>query len=315
MTPHCKPTGKFPAPTTEKRKSALTVLSYGIGQDSWAILVDYAYNPQFRARFAPGRFLVVSSETSDEHDETYKHLKYSQEFCRRHGIEYVHITPDMGFHPRTWPGLREQYRRNRTCGAKGFKKSCTDNLKIVPIYNFLDFWVGKTWNLPSGRKDALKLFAQKYGKIDVLIGLAKGEEKRCAKPKVNDSLPLWRKSSIRIVYPLIEMKRDRAGCQSHVRSLNEPVPWPSNCKLCPYLSEQELLWLFRNCPEDFYDWVEIEANKLEKNKHMGEKNFGVFGKRTLTQALEDAEAKYGHWTKEQLDDWKFSHGHCVSSQY
>lgn len=313
MTPYCEPRGKFPAPTEASGNTPLTVLSYGLGQDSWAMLLMYAFDEEFRARYAPGRFLVLSAETGDEHPETYEHLTYSQEFCRQHGIEYVHITPDMGHHPKTWPGLREQYRKNNTVGSKTFRKSCTDNLKLVPIYNFLDEWIGKEYNLPSGRKEGIKLFAQKYGKIDMLVGLAAREEKRCADAGKDPAK--WRRCSVRIGYPLIELGMDRGSCQDYARSVDQPVPPPSNCMLCPYMNDAELVWLERFYPGDFQDWVEIEANKLEAHQRLGAKNMGVWGKKTLTEALEEAKAKFGHWTDEALKEYKFSHGHSVASKY
>lgn len=313
MTPYCDPRNKFPAQSHSDAGSALTVLSYGIGQDSWSLLLSCAFDPEFRAKYAPGNLVVLSSETGDEHPETYRHLDYSRQFCKDQGIEYHHITPDMGFHPKTWQGLREQYRRNNTVGSKRFPKSCTDNLKLVPVYGFLDAWVGRKYNLPYGRKEALRLFAQKHGKISVLIGLAAKEEKRCAKP--SDTTPKWRQCAIQVRYPLIEMGFDRAACQNHARSLGQPVPPPSNCMLCPYASLAELAWLHRFYPADFNAWVEFEANKLKKNLHLGEKNASVWGTKTLPEVLEEALEKYGQWSDQQLQDYKFSHGHCVNSSY
>ncbi|MFA7454879.1 MAG: hypothetical protein WCZ10_10500 [Desulfobulbaceae bacterium] len=313
MTPHCRPNPGFPPAAPAPVSGALTVLSYGIGQDSWSLLLSCALDPAFRQKYAPGTLLVLSSETGDEHPGTYEHLEYSRRFCAESGIEYHHITPEMGYHPRTWPGLRQQYRRNDTVGSKRFPKSCTDNLKLTPIYNFLDEWVGRRWNMPFGRKEALKLFAQKYGKISMLIGLAAREEKRCVKP---DEIPKgWRQCAIQVLYPLIDRGMDRGACQRHAASLGQPVPPPSNCMLCPYMNEAELLWLHRFHRADFEEWVELEARKIAKNSHKGARNSGVWGDRLLPQVLEEALAKYGHWSNEQLQENKFSHGHSVASRY
>jgi hypothetical protein len=48
---------------------------------------------------------------------------------------------------------------------------------------------------------------------------------------------------------------------------------------------------------------------------MGKKNYGVYGTITLTEKLDQAKKKYGHWSDEQLWDYKMSHGHCVKSSY
>lgn len=52
----------------------LTVLSYGAGRDSTALLSLYVFDPAFRARYAPSRFLLIFSDTSDEHVHTYAYL-------------------------------------------------------------------------------------------------------------------------------------------------------------------------------------------------------------------------------------------------
>lgn len=314
MSPHCEPTKGFPPrQPAEPSRAAVTMLSYGGGQDSWSLLVAYAFDPQFRATYAPGRFLVLSSDTGDEHPETYAHFEFSKRFCVEHSIEYHHITPDMGYHPTTWPSLRAQYRRNSTVGSKRYPKSCTDNLKLVPLYSFLDEWIGREFNLPWSKKTALKLFAQKHGKIDVLIGLAAKEEKRCASP---DSQPEgWRKCALNIRYPLIDLGMDRAACQEYARRHGQPVPPPSNCMLCPWMNKAELVWLERFYPADYQEWVEIEAAKLAKNQHMGEKNVGVWGLKPLPEILKEAKEKYGQWSDEQLQAYRFSHGHNVGSKY
>lgn len=82
----------------------------------------------------------------------------------------------------------------------------------------------------------------------------------------------------------------------------------------PFLSEQELVWLYRRYQADYEEWVAIEAAKLEKHRHLGDRNLGVWGNKTLPEVLEQALAKYGHMTDEELDDYKFNHG-CVMSKY
>jgi hypothetical protein len=83
------------------------------------------------------------------------------------------------------------------------------------------------------------------------------------------------------------------------------------------MSDVELLWLSRRFPRDYEDWVRIEANKVEAYKDRVDPrlNFGVWGRKLLPQVLEEAKAKHGHMTDEQLDEYKMSHGHCVKSRY
>lgn len=44
-------------------------------------------------------------------------------------------------------------------------------------------------------------------------------------------------------------------------------------------------------------------------------NLGVFGKKLLPEILQETIAEFGHWSDEQLKEYKMSHGHCVKSKY
>lgn len=291
----------------------LTVLSFGGGQDSTALLYLYAYSAKFREMYAPGNFIVVMAETMDEHEETYSHVSTTRAFCERRNIPFVHITPDMGFHPPSWQGLNFFYDLKKAVGSKAFPKTCTDNLKLIPIYRYLEQYLGRHYGVPTGRKKGFYEFARQYGKVRVLIGIAKGEEKRMADPEKETKR--WKRECAEVVYPLVDMGLDRAGCQTTIKHYGHDVPLPSNCKRCPFMSEQELLWLYRFRRTDYDDWVRQERVKLDANQHMGDRNLGVWGKKTLPEVLEIAQKKYGHWSNEQLHEYKMSHGHCVASKY
>ena len=292
----------------------VTVLSFGAGQDSTALLYKYAYDPEFRAAYAPGRFLVVCSDTGDEHSETYEHIEEVKLFCKAQGIEFHHLTPDLGYHRGDWTSLRNFYNIKKAVGSKAFPKTCTDKLKLTPIYNFLEEWLGQEYGVKTGRKKGFYEYAEKYGKLAVLIGIAAGEEKRVG----GKDDKLWRERTVSKLYPLIDLGMDRQACQDYIREAGHKIPVPSNCVLCPFISEQELVWLYRVQPNDFNDWVRIEKNKLDNNRDLPEdRNLGVWGKagKTLLHVLEDALEKFGHWTLDELNDYKMSHGHCVASKY
>lgn len=295
--------------------SKLTVLSYGAGQDSTAILYKLALDPAFRERYAPGALVVVCSDTGNEHDETYKHLEFTKEFCSQHGIEFHHLTADKGFHTQAWVGLEQFYASHNAIGSKAYPKSCTDNLKIQPIYRWLNRWVNEHF-FPehdlSLRKQALYTFAARYGKIEVLIGIAAGEEKRASNATTGTK---WMDENIHRVYPLLEQGIDRQGCQDIAAEYGLPCPPPSNCIFCPFKSDIEVLWTARRQPVEFERWVTLEANKLTANAHKGKDNHAVFRNRTLPQVLADAEVKYADWTTERIEEYRFSHGHCVASAY
>lgn len=315
-------------------KPLLTVLSFGAGQDSTCILYKYVFDENFRKRWLKGNLIVVMSDTGNEHPHTYSHIEFIRKFCRKHNIPFHFITPDLGYHPNTWPSLQGQYLKNRSLMSVAFPKSCTDNLKIKPVYAFLDHYIAvnyfgyKLESRPKG-KYFLKLFAKVYGKINVILGIAHGEEKRIREkapsspsgtPDFFDSPSVstghkWMNLSINKQYPLVEEKIDRKACQEYITSLGLPLPYPSNCIMCPYLSKIEILWLYRNLPDEFNRWVWHEKRKLEKNNGKMKRNLGVKGEKTLDIILDEAIHEFGHLTDRELDLHKMSHGHCVMSAF
>jgi hypothetical protein len=304
-------------PTSYRPK--LTVLSFGGGQDSTAILYMLVFNQTFRRIWAPEDLLVIQSDTGNEHPETYAHVTSVQAFCEKHGIEFVFVTKDMGFHGNNWQSLEEHFLTYHTIMSARFPKTCTDNLKIQPLYKYLNLWVSIKYGLEAEggvyrQKKALVDFAEQHGPVRVLLGIAKGEEGRVGDDK---SLPKeWMKLALLREYPLLWLGWDRKGCQDYIESQGMIVPPPSNCMFCPFMDKIELLWMARSYPEDFARWCGHERRKLKKFKHKGEQNGGVLHMtKTLPEVLADAESLYGHWTLEQLQHYRFSHGHCVGSKY
>jgi hypothetical protein len=294
--------------------AGLSVLSFGAGQDSTAILYKLAYDADWRARYVgEDELIVVCADTGDEHRETYQHIREVTAFCSARGIRFEHLTPERGFHSQAWQSLIGQYRRNSTVGCKAYRKSCTDNLKIQPIYRFIESVLRSEYGLGGAGREPFSQFVRLHGKrIRMLLGIAAGEESRVAD---HSKLPTWMQDSVVFIYPLVEAGMNRAGCQMYIRSAGHAVPLPSNCRRCPYVSEAELAWLYRFDRAAYDEWVDLEKAKLLKFAHLGPKNYGVFGRRTLPQVLQAAQEKFGGWTDAQLWEHKMSHGHCVASRY
>jgi hypothetical protein len=122
------------------------------------------------------------------------------------------------------------------------------------------------------------------------------------------------RNNIEHVYPLIEFRRDRAAVQRTIQAYGHEVPMPSNCRFCPFQNGPELVYLERFHPEDWQEWVRLEAAKLERSRD-SPRNLGVRGAKPLPVVLEEEKRKYGHWSDEQLIDYKMSHGHCVKSKF
>lgn len=315
-------------------KKTLTVLSFGGGQDSTAILYKIALDRSFRRKYIEGHLVVLMSDTGNEHPHTYGHIHFVKEFCKLHRIEFYLIDHKMGYHPKNWPTLQDQFRRYSTIMSVAFPKTCTDNLKIRPIYNFLDHYVACRYygyserHGPKGKR-YLKRFCQQYGKINVLLGIAAGEESRIAKSnkkslkkrqldlfrKVRIPGRTWMDICIAKRYPLMELGMDRYGCQRYIRSVGLPLPFPSNCMMCPFASKAEILWLYRTHPDVFWEWVDCERRKLEKFADKGKRNLGVKGADTLETVLAQAIEEFGQMSDEELYNHKMTHGHCVMSTY
>lgn len=309
----------------------LTVLSFGGGQDSTAILLKMIHNNDFRKKYASDHLVVIMSDTGNEHDYTYSHVLEMERLCYRNNIPFFLLTSNLGYHSKAWqnlidPQMRDEGEEFKPTMVQLGTKSCTDKLKIVPIYKFLDEYINQLMEYGFSihknhgcLKRAIKRFYKEEGSIKVLIGFSKGEEKRAAKgmkleekQQLSDS-DMWEKA-LRREYPLIDIAMDRQDCQELITKYLGYCPMPSNCMLCPYQSDQEILWLYRNHKEQFSMWIQIEKRKLKRYEGKVEKNHGVYNnKKTLVDKLRSAIKKYGHMTDDQLAEYKMSHGCSTNS--
>lgn len=294
-------------------KAVLTVVSFGAGQDTIYFVHRILTDRSFYDKHIQGRLLIVGSDTGEEHPHTYEAIERIKVWCAGNDdVEFHWVTPDMGFHPRTWQSLSGQYRLNKSVGSAAFLQTCTDNLKVKVVDNFVEDWIKREYGYTSTRKKAYSDFFVDHGKIRLILGFASAEESRTSNGNKFD--PVWKKKVIERYYPLILDGTDRQAAINYNEANIHFKVWPSNCMICFYSSDQEILWLYRNYPQKWNEWVAMEAAKLGKYKD-AEKNLGVYGKITLPQKLERAIALYGHWSDEELNEYKYSHGHCIKSKY
>lgn len=307
-------------------KKPIVVLWLGAGQDSTALLFKFVFDEDFKKVYlGDAELLVIMSDTGNEFPDTYIYIGYLQKFCQAHGVEFRFITKEMGFHGNTWPSLQEQFERNMNVMGVTFNKTCTHNLKVKPCNDFLEDYLKKRYQFTSkGSKRVFYDYTKVYGKLTTIIGFAKGEESRMAiSPqleifsdynKKKDYRAVWVKQNIEQKYPLIDIGWSRTDCQEYIRSLGFIVPMPSNCMMCPFQNEAEIVYLAKLYPDMWDYWKQREQAKLMKFSGV-ENNFGVKGQLTLDQYLVKALKKYGHWSIDELTEYKFSHGHCVKSKY
>ena len=165
---------------------------------------------------------------------------------------------------------------------------------------------------PKGKK-AIYDFVRRNGKIPVIIGIAKGEERR-----IQDKTGVkWMDTNFKKIYPLVDEGVDRAKAQEIIKKYGHEIPIPSNCMICPYMSLPELYWLYRFKPSMYKKIVQMEKDKIAHQaiRDPEKKNYGVFGAKLIPEKIKDAEEKYGHWSDEQLHEYKMSHGHCSKAKF
>lgn len=297
-----------------EKEFALTVLSNGAGQDTTYIIEKLAFDPLFFKRHVKGDLIIVGSDTGDEHAHTYENVAIVMKLCDKAGLKFFWITPDMGFHSDSWKTLTHQYKKNKSIGSAAFKQTCTDNLKVKVVDRFVEWYIKENYGCVGKNKRAYHDFYDKYGKVRLILGFAQGEERRTQNSNAFD--PVWKKKVVERYYPLIEDGISRQDCIDFFEARNRKV-YPSNCKRCFYQSPQEILWLWRNDRPAFLEWVEMEEAKIKKYNDLGktEKNYGVYGKKSLWDKLQEAENKFGEMTDAELDEYKMSHGHCIKSKY
>jgi hypothetical protein len=318
----------------------LTMLSFGGGQDSWAILYSILNDKSFRKKYAPKDLVVVMSDTGNEFPYTLKANQEAKKLCEQNNIPFFFLTNDMGYHTPGWMSLKDNLIRNSVIlsATMGGIKPCTGSLKINPLDKFLYQYMSKLYGYPevvynltegraSGNKKNFELYEKEFNsKVRVLIGFARHEERRVI-ASVNltrtKDFPKYKKRHIQYVYPLVEEGWDRDDAQGIIRKYHDYLIPPSNCMICFYQSNEELVWLERNHPEEIEQWEKMEQAKLKKFADRKGTNNGVYGAISLREKLEQAKntiskdfnVPIGELTDEQLWEVKLSHGHCVKSSF
>lgn len=294
------------------KEPAITFLSNGAGQDTTYLIHRTIQDAEFRARHIKGPLVVCGSDTGDEHDHTYENIQYQRQLCKSAGIPFYWLIPEMGFHSQAWQSLFGQFNRNDNIGSAAFSQTCTDNLKVQVINKFMEWYLFKFYGYAMARKKGFYQFYKDHGSIRLILGFADKEQSRTSNGNKFD--PIWKVKTVERHYPLILEGIDRqAAIDYNEAHIAHPI-FPSNCMRCFYMSDQEMVWLWRFYPDKFIEWEEREEAKLLKSAHKAV-NLGVYGKITLRQKLDKALAKYGTWSDVQLNEYKYSHGHCIKSKY
>lgn len=76
-----------------------------------------------------------------------------------------------------------------------------------------------------------------------------------------------RRQWLRMQYPLIELRMNRASCISLVESAGWPPPPRSSCWMCPNKSDREWIDLRDNWPADFAEACRLDERIREQDPH------------------------------------------------
>ena len=220
---------------------APTIVSYGMGVDSTAVLVGMHQRGE-----TPD--LILFADTGSEKPETYAYLPVINEWLAKVGFPLVTIVknPKPRTHDRS---LFEQCHRLSVLPSLAYgKHSCSISWKIKPQHKFL-----RTWQPAIDAKARGEL-------VTFCVGYDAGKQDSCRQYKAEGkALPGTRNR-----YPLIEWGWDRARCELEIAAAGLPVPMKSACFFCPASKKTEIDWLAAFHPELAAKAMELESRAVAK---------------------------------------------------
>jgi len=177
----------------------LTALSLGFGVQSWTIAVL-----SVTGRISPIQHAIFSN-TGFESEATLQFAREQSDWLRNKGMQVHWTSPkwssvgDVNLIPAFTPGGGQLTR------------SCTNHWKIRPVRAQLRLLLGSE-----------AVFGKK---ISLAIGISTNETGRAKQSKLK-----W----IDNVFPLLELRMNRAACIYWLKQNKLPVPPRSSCIICPY---------------------------------------------------------------------------------
>jgi len=195
------------------------ILSMGGGMESSATLGLTLFDPRFQA-LKPD--LVIFANLGSEWKETYAHLKFLEDICKKRGIEYVELIPEV-------------FRGKKLFG---------ENRKYTKLIDYLMDVKAVPGKAPNGKRLCTELFKvkaiQDYLKerfpgedLIVLIGFGSDEKNRIQRGE--NTVPGWTNRFL-----LDEADMCRCRSIEYHRKIGWPVPRRSGCTFC-FSGETEVL--------------------------------------------------------------------------
>jgi 3'-phosphoadenosine 5'-phosphosulfate sulfotransferase (PAPS reductase)/FAD synthetase len=216
--------------THELQKENHTVLSYGAGVNTFALLLKL---PEWNLK--PD--LVIFADTGNEKPQTYEHLeKYQIPIMEAQGLKFVRVKNENGHGTLFDYSLKRgkiPWRQTRAI------RYCTGMFKVDPIMKYLN----------SIRENKQEEFSQ-------MIGIAYDEIHRMTKKT--------KRKWITNVHPLIDHKLTREDCKTVIKLAGYEVPPKSGCGYCPFQKKSEWAWEAKNNPIAITQGISLEDSFMQK---------------------------------------------------
>lgn len=134
---------------------------------------------------------------------------------------------------------------------------------LIPAFTTQSGKIGKLSNFCSGewKRDVIARWLREQGvkQCDQWIGFSLDEMRR-----VKEDRRQWARS----LYPLIELRMNRAACVRVVKEMGWPDPPRSSCWMCPNKLREEWIEMKRDRPEDFVKAVEFDREIRKTDPHV-----------------------------------------------
>jgi hypothetical protein len=210
----------------------LTVVAYGAGTDSTAMLIELV-------RQQRPVDLILFADTGGERPETYRYIDLFSNWLVERGYPEIQVVQRVR-------ATGEVLTLEQNCleakslpsVAYGFK-TCSQKFKLQPQDKFCNNWQPARDEWAAGRK------------VVKLIGYDAGEERR---------VKAFEDDKYTLEYPLIAWGWERDECIAAIRTAGLPLPGKSACFFCPSARKNEIMLLKRQHPDLAARAVRMEQN-------------------------------------------------------
>lgn len=189
-------------------------------------------------------FVFCNVGTDSENPKTIAYLNEVQKpYAASHGLEIIEVQktrfgkPESIYERLTRPGSKSVPIPVRLASGAPGRRVCTVDFKV----EVSDKWIKKH-----------VLFGNDKGSVTVGLGISMDEFTRMRR---DDPAKPWK----HVVYPLIDMRIDRARCISIIEAAGLPIPPKSSCWFCPYHRLRVWQEMRHSEPELFWKAVALEA--------------------------------------------------------